>query len=158
MHQSHHTMPGSHHISSDTRSQQPQPVPGALLKTGTSRASLFSLFSSSLHHHHHSSPSHHPSIPALAHRHPSTQGPAPRQALLWHYGFDGFWPTASAHFPRRHTILFAASSPPPESCSCPLFLSSFCQALLLTRTRTSKQTYTFWLVLPGAHRERAESL
>ncbi|KAL7953397.1 hypothetical protein V8C34DRAFT_56862 [Trichoderma compactum] len=68
----------------------------------------------------------------------------------------GLWPTASAHFPRRHNDPFlllrlhqTESSPavsPLFPFSLRLSVASSCQALLLTRTRTSNtDTYLLWL-------------
>ncbi|KAL6801278.1 hypothetical protein GGI42DRAFT_326074 [Trichoderma sp. SZMC 28013] len=59
----------------------------------------------------------------LASNRPS-QGPAPRQALLWLDGFDGLWPTASAHFPRRHNdpfCCFVSTKPSPAVSPFSLF-------------------------------------
>lgn len=114
-----------------------RPVPGALLKTATSRASLFlfSFFNTILFHLNFHLFRH------LSSNRPS-QGPAPRQTLLWLDGFDGLWPTASAHFPRRHNDPFCCFVSTNVSCCVPLFTFPFVSlALCLSGPLTNADSY-----------------
>ncbi|KAL6701483.1 hypothetical protein J3F84DRAFT_354947 [Trichoderma pleuroticola] len=162
-HRMHHIAP--HHTPlvqgrSSTTNEPSAPCLAQLLKTATSRASLFPSSLPPLQHQHRIllhldfSSSH----SGTWHQSPIS-GPAPRQALLWLDGFDGLWSTASAHFPRRHNDPFLLLRlHKPSAAVVPLFpfplrLSPLaCQALLLTRTRTSNTDTTTCF---GWHRWRS---